>query len=540
MQGGEVLLSYELADAQEDHASVLLEYSTDNGATWQGGTVGASGDGATPLASTSAGTAHTISWWAQVDVEGLVSNNVKVRLTPIDTLAGNTLESSSFSVNLIPPRVDTFTLGSIPDSMNGRESFTSGGGVVDFHFYVPNSGFTLTVDCRTAAGGNLLDLSTLTVTANQPLGDWAAGTELADQFTFDGNVAQWTIPSDRPLPFGDVVFTSAIGDVLGNLSPLQEFDLRVIPAGPAERPFDQVDTWWIDFGIDQFSTSFASTSTVSVTSTLGGNGKADYLEDLEILGLQGTDGSPQTSELNGVVREWVMTETVGRLRELFGGSFDGTTPGYNPRLQFTRTPGGHRSAIRVGGGDDVPGFTIGRAQFDYRNGSGNINVSPTLGIFVTNLIEFYINTSFTFRDRFDPLIPNRGAPIGQDAMDSVVLHPDFERFSPANTLDENRRYDDIASAVDALARSVSVILAHEIGHSIGLVANGVPPAGLFGGVTDAPFSSVYTNSFHLDVVGNNIMASALSFSSSLSAGSTRYSFNELTREYLRENVLLGN
>jgi hypothetical protein len=123
-------------------------------------------------------------------------------------------------------------------------------------------------------------------------------------------------------------------------------------------------------------------------------------------------------------------------------------------------------------------------------------------------------------------------------MDVTILGSNFDRDDPGNTSQENDRYDDLALAIDGISRATAVILAHEIGHSVGLVANGPPPTGLFGGEYRASFAGPYTNSYHLDTNNNSIMASALSFLDAITIGINGPAFNLLNLAYLRERILL--
>ena len=120
----------------------------------------------------------------------------------------------------------------------------------------------------------------------------------------------------------------------------------------------------------------------------------------------------------------------------------------------------------------------------------------------------------------------------------MILSETFVPGAPENDQAQEDRYNDLYTAADALGRAVAAILAHEVGHSIGLVANGPPPTGLFGGETNAAFAEYWTDPYHLDTVGNNIMVAAMSYTVMQYRGSRALTFNELNMAYLLERILL--
>ena len=96
----------------------------------------------------------------------------------------------------------------------------------------------------------------------------------------------------------------------------------------------------------------------------------------------------------------------------------------------------------------------------------------------------------------------------------------------------------IARAAQGLARALAAIAAHEVGHSVGLVPNGPPDEGLFGGEQNAAFAGTWTTPYHIDTPGNNLMASAMSFTITQYTGTHELRFNELNTAYLRQRVLV--
>ena len=102
----------------------------------------------------------------------------------------------------------------------------------------------------------------------------------------------------------------------------------------------------------------------------------------------------------------------------------------------------------------------------------------------------------------------------------------------------------MANALVRLAQFAAVILAHECGHSVGLVANGVMPTGLYGAQAEAfkvfPASAA---DGHIKMppslfpgLSENIMTPGFDFDSAL-APETR--FNSLNRAYLLQRVIVN-
>ena len=141
----------------------------------------------------------------------------------------------------------------------------------------------------------------------------------------------------------------------------------------------------------------------------------------------------------------------------------------------------------------------------------------------------------TFRTTFDPFTGSRhGTPIGD--------HPD-DGLRLLGTLSDSRA-SSIDAAIRRIARFAAVILAHECGHSVGLVMNGAMPAGLYGNDTvNFPVFPASASNGHIKMpaslfpgASENIMSPAFNFDAAL-APETQ--FNTLNRAYLREHVLVN-
>ncbi len=549
--GGWVTFTYTVSDADGDYVSISAQYSTNGGSTYADATIGG-GDGTTGLSAPVSGTSHSIRWNAQDDVPEAIRNNVRFRLRAADTTSGGYSSSNAFSIRTYAPVIDLLTVNEIPDDMNGSLSFTNKSNQSQsFTLLFPETGFVIWLSFSTSSNGAAIDPSGLEMTNSGAIGGGSAsggydsGGDFGPIFQIDatGGTAALMVTSGIAFRAGSHTLTAKLRDVLGNVSDSASFTFNTKAASAPSRPFESREVWYLTFTRDNFAitstTSSSGTVTIAVAQTA--NGVSDFVEDLRILGLNSASppAAAQAAGLNTIVLDLVKENIAGYLNTFYGLNFDGTRDTDSANIQFTLTqPSGTYSRMAVGGDDPIPGYTIGRAEYDYRNSSANDDTAVDLGVFTTNLIEFYINSSFTFKSKFNALIPGRGTALGFHASDVTVLSDSFDRTSGGNSSQNNDRYDDIMDAVDALARVVATIMAHEIGHSVGLVANGAPPAGLFGGEYNASFAGPYTTDYHLDTTGNNIMAAAFSFTSAIASGLNAPHFNEMNMSYLLERILV--
>jgi hypothetical protein len=382
--------------------------------------------------------------------------------------------------------------------------------------------------------------------------------------------AAWRVPGPPGFPAqANVTLSARIADLTGTYSApatlvvdLESPDAAGGTSGDLD-PWDLPGTWVLDFSRNQYGITATGTSPVVVTSSLAqapGSG-ADFLEDLDACGLQGSESAPGTSTVhngalvgaNRIVAAWVRQAVVERVRELYGQDPAGaplspetpplvfvadTDPAAPALAGFSTT--GSFSIMGVGGdpAEDPSGTSstgvVGRAQFDRRNVTQNDDSVPGLGVFTTNIVRLGANDPplASFRILLDPLLPGRGTPVGEDALDATVLAGTFQAATASGA--ERARYYEILDAVGYLGRLIGTKAAHEIGHSIGLVGNQAPPTGLFGDEPNAPFIAdpALTNSAHIDVAGNNIMAAASTYADDAATGQLAPFFFDLARAYL--------
>jgi hypothetical protein len=129
-----------------------------------------------------------------------------------------------------------------------------------------------------------------------------------------------------------------------------------------------------------------------------------------------------------------------------------------------------------------------------------------------------------------------GTPVGEHASDDDVTAGSFDRTTSTNAT-HNARYDAIMEAIEAVALYTSTVLAHEIGHAVGLVENGAPKTGLFG---NAHYNNTFTEatsaapntSGHMDYLGNDLMGVSSSFDDAVRTGADFQRFSPMNRAHL--------
>jgi hypothetical protein len=157
-QSGDVPVIYKLQDMQNDSATIIAEYSTDGGATWNIATESTSGisEGNSGLATSPVWTTHVWVWDSAKNAKDVNTTTAKIRITPSDLRTGASDSTASFALyNNTPPAV-SFT--SIPNPASENVSviykiFDVNSDLVNVSvMYSPDGG--LHYYSATAAGGD--------------------------------------------------------------------------------------------------------------------------------------------------------------------------------------------------------------------------------------------------------------------------------------------------------------------------------------------------------------------------------------------------
>ena len=468
------------------------------------------------------------------------------------------------------------TVNEIPAAMNGSAPYTpNAGGSVGFKVTVPTHGFTVDVTWR----GSDAAPSTLAITCDRDLGGIKAGQDISGRFTKTPGKATLLLPATLAAPAGAATFTAVLKDK--STPRTSKLTVVVRKRTYKEDPFRLRDTWVLVFGGDQFAVASGKDAAGwwQVTSTKGKNGVADFEEDLRAAGLSTAAMLPAAAALkkgsatgtNAIMHAWMENEVLTSARKAFGLTASGATaPGaVNIRLlpdSDATAPdyktfaeqvlkGGETSrafsCISIGGGDLTrPYLGLARGG-DVGNLRNEANISPQRGVFTTAALAFLAKTAakdstlkMLLRQLLGDFVPELGEGglrVGEHSLDATILAPGFDpkTATPA----ASSRYNKLAFIVQTIGRLAGALTAHEMGHSLGLVPDGAPPYGLFGGETKASFTNgARTTSHHIDTPGFNLMeagpGSAAGAKLDIMSYLSEPRFNALNLAYLRGRLLV--
>ncbi|GEM_PF-1563457 len=395
---------------------------------------------------------------------------------------------------------------------------------------VPTSGFTFNItawDSYDAA----LDWTSLDLKLSGP-GSVPSSDELFVLGSFTAGTCSIRLASEDALDPGSYTIDATIKDTSGNESSKASLSFSVIAPSTEIRPFERTQIVWVQFDLDREGKG-------------KGDGTADFDQDLINYGLI-TKGDPIGR--NAFMRKIAIDGIIAAANKAFLRAADSSSKGVDSvhiRLVTRKPCRAPHMKMSVGGndpdgkekrvyGDESTGI-LGRALYDYQNSTPNENnagTSPGLGVFPGELflyqakqyLDLYPYFITTFGRTFRGLSPHMGGtPAGKHSLDKKVLADGFD-YSTASP-SEKARYDEIMNAADDFATVVGVILAHEIGHSLGLVAEGAPSKGLHGD------SSLH----NLNAGLKDIMSAVISYESLVSY---EFKFRALNRSYLQERTLV--
>lgn len=387
---------------------------------------------------------------------------------------------------------------------------------------VPPDGFLVTIDID-GQGGSLIDTASLSIKSLRDIGSHPAGTELAPLFQVTPTRAVWEVPAGSNLERTTHGLVVRVRDLAGNEAEQEYlFAVRDFVAGP---PLGNLQTLFVDFDQDR---------------NLGP--EIDFLESLHEFGLSSPALAASGDE--SWVRDEIVALILERVHAIYGRNADGSPGPDAVNVVFLSTPPGvPHSRICVGGQSPQGGSYLGAATMDKNNLVETSDECATAGLFgvFPHAIDNLWGSAAGYQSAFGGVDPDLGGmPFGADPLDAALLAPDFDLLSAPPA--EVQRFFEVVNAVDAFAAIVSVAIAHEVGHMLGLVAHGPAPAGLWGGSGGGNTDhNVTTSGAH--PLQNFVMNAGTEFSFNEITGRGGEStpvFRPLNWAYLRDRVALND
>jgi hypothetical protein len=420
-----------------------------------------------------------------------------------------------------------FRIGFNPDTQRPsvRVSLNAAADARRDNMQVPQSGFTVDVYAQDPVD-YALDPTSFEV---ELVGSSGPGSDtIFGQAEVARDHLRWTVPIAAGLSPGTYQLNARARDLSGNEGTAATISFTVVEPAANRVPFERTHVVWVRTDLDR-----------------DGNGRGDFLDDLIKLGLC-AEGDPAglNERMHAILRDGVLSQAHQLYARAPSGAArsDGSVA-----IRFThrRPLGVAHMQIALGGldpegrarrdyGDDSTGV-LGRAYYDQYNGQTNdlnIATNPGLGVFGGELFLFQAQIHrrvwpafvTSFARRFLNLAPGmNGTPVGRGGHDAAVVAAGFD-YARA-TSEQRARYDQIFRAADDWATAIGVILAHEVGHAVGLVAEGPSPIGLHG---DA--------SLHDEGAGiADVMSPAVGYDALITLD---YAFRDLDLAYLRQRLVL--
>ncbi|MBM4396306.1 MAG: hypothetical protein FJ087_11505 [Deltaproteobacteria bacterium] len=459
------------------------------------------------------------------------------------------------------PRV---TVASLPDTMNGKVPYTQHDGPPQaFRLRLPTGGFTVEAYLTDAAapwdGEPTFSFSVPLRTAGGdvvPAGDDARPAldcdREPDPLVIAGEELLHTrcrVPDGAIDPAPGVTVTARFtgADGAAGEEDSLAFDVAALPAHLD--PFPAVDPWVVMLSRDLFEHEAVARpdGTYDVTSAdvPAGNGEPDLDEALRALGLLSQNG-----EFSAAARAMFLDRVREKSYAIYGLDATGAPlpRGVRVSIAFEGDPGAPDPAawtplspfsrIALGGDPDDPesGY-VGMAEIDPNNQGREDDARPGRGVFVTSIVRQALRNPLGAQI-LKEISPVDGTPLGEYPGDEAFLDPAFDASSGGDERLANRQLI-FGVIMDFATLAVAATLCHEMGHSLGLVANGPPPEGQFGGMPGLSLALSDPGDWHIDTPGLNVMQTG-KVTSYLEALGAEVRFEPLGLAYLRRQIVTGS
>ena len=315
-------------------------------------------------------------------------------------------------------------------------------------------------------------------------------------------------------------------------------------------PFVSPDVWLVTldrdlFGLHVTPNEDGAYDVVSLYEPAG-DGVADLDEALAAIGLMSRTNLQAGNQARSALLSAVREET----RLIFGLDASGQITAESvPVTVFfqgdagaplMKTYDGKSFSMMALGGDGTPEEQltglVGRALVDPNNQDQENNTTYGLGVYPSAIIRAVLSQPIGAL-ALTPILPSVGVPMGEHPDDDQAMDPNFNPGSGSSP-DVIERHQLYRLVVDLLGQALAATLAHEMGHSLGLVPPGPPPVGLFADMPELSLTDHDIDGWHIDTPGLNIMQTG-AVTSWLDAVGQEMRFNPLNMAYLRRRLVVG-
>lgn len=443
-----------------------------------------------------------------------------------------------------PPAI-ALSVAQVPTTMNGSRPTVTPNGPLDYHLRVNRAGFELDV----WVDGDI-DEATLEVACSDDDEEPVAMPAL-ERVGPSAWVARFGEAIAAPVATRMVCAGSVAGP-LGTAEASYAFETADLPR--ELDPFPETDLWVVQLERDVFRLEVIDMPDGSVelrsARVAGGDGVDDFDAPFFELGLM----SRTNTEAARAVREHLLRRVRGHVWAIYGLVEGRPVPGgVDIAILFEGDPeapevdafdggaGGFSRIALTGDGelaDQVAG-TFGRALIDWNNQRREDNAAAGLGVWPTALARGILRNSLGIL-LLEPYRPSQGGTaFGDHTDDMSFLGKDGDEIDRASlSADAAQRFAIYELVIDLGGMALASILAHEIGHSLGLVPFGAPPVGMFAGVR-ADFTVTLADDAHIDIEGLNVMQTGGNLDIAEAIGGERPAFEPLSWAYLRRQIVVG-
>lgn len=508
--------------------------------------------------------------------------------------------------DVLAPQILLLTVNDIPATLNGDGAglLNNEGNVQLPVIHVPSNGFTIDIyyeDPGTGGETSGVDQNSITIRDQKVIFDSNQSKQLTNlnlmqqgvtPIHMDGH-SRLVVPSFWSFAEGLHTLTAQIKDRSsnGNISVPVSFSFEVVPISGNELnyPFENGDALFsIDFESDHYlyDTS-VQLGNLRLRTLYESDGSNDFSQELLLLGLISDDsvyevGDPRlnpgnepfpseiASNVSNLLQLMILQETrkLFDLNELTGVPNTIDLPN---RIRFDKnvSPTNQSiSRISVGGdnGAEISGGfgvvkstersiynTANRLPFVIMN-QRTARVDEGYGVFSTQLIRKYANDPNGFNEwnsRFGPVSyfaytntsGKTGLPIGYFPEDANVYLLDPAQISSIPVEYHRIRYSQMRLALQSYAKIIAVSVARVAAKAVGLVADGFPPNGLYGGSQNLPeyFLSEGSGSHFLDIKDeNNLLRANIDLNSIFQNLPGPLGFSNFAKIYLRNSIKVTN